>query len=206
MKVVNWELLKEPFQASEIDWRVGQSGKTAQGKVWCRVLAYLTSRAVMERLDAVFGCDGWEDEYVPGPAGGVVCRLSVHFLDGETERKITREDGAENTDIEGVKGGISGALKRAAVKYGIGRYLYDLPDGWANVHDGGKNRARTKAKDGQRSEAFKWDPPGMPAWALPAGAAPQPSGKTTPPATGKPKPTTTGKAKPEDTEADPFRD
>lgn len=42
-------------------------------------------------------------------------------------------DGAENTDIEPVKGGLSDAYKRAAVKWGIGRYLYDMEAAWVDV-------------------------------------------------------------------------
>jgi hypothetical protein len=37
---------------------------------------------------------------------------------------ISRCDGADDTNIEGAKGGLSDAFKRAAVKFGIGRYLY----------------------------------------------------------------------------------
>lgn len=45
-------------------------------------------------------------------------------------------DGAENTDIEPVKGGLSDAYKRAAVKWGIGRYLYDMEAAWVDVDPG----------------------------------------------------------------------
>ncbi|MGH7576528.1 MAG: Rad52/Rad22 family DNA repair protein [Longimicrobiales bacterium] len=35
--------------------------------------------------------------------------------------------------MESVKGGLSAATKRAAVEWGIGRYLYGIEEGWANV-------------------------------------------------------------------------
>jgi hypothetical protein len=98
-------------------------------------LAYLTSRAVMDRLDQVVGPENWQDEYIPGPAGGVVCRLSLRVL-GEW---IPKQDGADNTKIESVKGGIADALKRAGVKWGIGRYLYGLPTTWHPAEQKGKN-------------------------------------------------------------------
>jgi hypothetical protein len=79
---------------------------------------------------------------------------------------VWKWDGAENTEVEGVKGGLSSAMKRAAVQWGIGRYLYDLEEGWAKVHEGGKHSS--KAKDGSW---FKWDPPDLPAWALPPARA-----------------------------------
>lgn len=58
------------------------------------------------------------------------CILRVR-IDGESW--ITKEGIADNTDIEGVKGGESQALRRAAVKYGIGRYLYELNNVWVQV-------------------------------------------------------------------------
>ena len=50
----------------------------------------------------------------------MICSLSCKVGDNW----ITKADGAGDTDIEGEKGGISDALKRAAVVWGIGRYLY----------------------------------------------------------------------------------
>jgi hypothetical protein len=46
---------------------------------------------------------------------------------------ITKWDGAEQTQIEAVKGGLSGSMKRAAVQWGIGRYLYDLETNFVNL-------------------------------------------------------------------------
>lgn len=77
---------------------------------------------------------------------------------------------AENTDIEGVKGGLSGAMKRAAVQWGIGRYLYALEEGFAQVSERGKLRGKTK-----QGTDFKWDPPQLPAWALPPVRKPEPA-------------------------------
>ena len=50
----------------------------------------------------------------------MICELSIN-IDGTW---ITKSDGADDSNIEGAKGGISDALKRAAVLFGIGRYLY----------------------------------------------------------------------------------
>ena len=33
-----------------------------------------------------------------------------------------------------IKGGLSAAFKRAAVKWGIGRYLYEITPVWVNVY------------------------------------------------------------------------
>ncbi|MDH4129836.1 MAG: Rad52/Rad22 family DNA repair protein, partial [Spirochaetota bacterium] len=133
---MNLDKLKDPFSPDEIEWRVQQSG-VKNGKPWAMVLAYVTSRAVMDRLDEVFGIMGWKDSYIPGADGGVICKLSV--WDNEKKEWITKEDGSENTNIDAVKGGISGALKRAAVKFGIGRYLYNIEASFAIFSDAGKH-------------------------------------------------------------------
>jgi hypothetical protein len=78
----------------------------------------------MKRLDDVVGMENWQCHY-EDLGGRVICRLSIR-VDGEW---ITKCDGAGDTKIEGEKGGISDALKRAAVLFGVGRYLYYLPAG-----------------------------------------------------------------------------
>lgn len=165
--------LHEPFPPDDIEWRVAQAGKSQAGKLWARVLAYVTNRAIMQRLDDVCGPDNWRNEYREGPGGGVLCGLSIRVLRGfgdpQTEETtyewVTKWDGAENTDVEAVKGGLSGAMKRAAVQWGVGRYLYGLEEGWANIHEGGRFQGSTKERD-----RFKWDPPALPPWALPSAA------------------------------------
>lgn len=158
---IEWSKLTAPFPSADVEWRISQAGSGTNG-VWAKVLAYITARAIQERLDEVFGVDGWRNEFREGPSGGVICRLYFRGDDGEW---TWREDGAENTEIEAIKGGLSGALKRAGAALGIGRYLYHLPEGWAKVSDKGENYGKTK--DGA---SFKWDPPALPAWALPDGS------------------------------------
>ena len=158
MPAPNYAALRENFHRDEIEWRIQSAGEKG-GRIWALCVAYVTNRAIQQRLDEVVGPTNWQNEFRPGPDGGVICGLSVRV---GTEW-ITKWDGAENTEIEGVKGGLSAAMKRAAVQWGIGRYLYDLGDSWANVHEHG--RSRGKLKDGT---AFRWDPPELPPWALPA--------------------------------------
>ncbi|EPF6937558.1 Rad52/Rad22 family DNA repair protein, partial [Salmonella enterica subsp. enterica serovar Typhimurium] len=43
---MNLDLLDEPFAAEDIEWRIQQSGKTRDGKLWAMVLAYVTNRAI----------------------------------------------------------------------------------------------------------------------------------------------------------------
>jgi len=153
------ELLKRPFSEEDVEWRVQSAGQGQNGP-WAKVLTYITSRAIQDRMDEVFGIDGWWDEYSAGPSGGVLCTLSARFGD----RVVSKQGIAGNTDIEAVKGGESGALKRAAVKFGIGRYLYNLHEGWAIIDQNGKFRQSGK---GGKYPPFRWNPPKLPDWALP---------------------------------------
>lgn len=152
------ELLKEPFLSSRIHWRVGATTKDKKKGI---ALAYIDARDVMNRLDSV--CDDWSDSYQTEPPrsvrkkdysgeyyfeqipGRVICTLTING--------ISRADGAGETAVEGEKGGISDAFKRAAVKFGVGRYLYYLPNQWVELEAAG------------RSHKIK-SPPKLPAWAL----------------------------------------
>ena len=113
--------LKRPFPVNRIKWRPGGGGKD---------LCYIDARDVMDRLDQVFGIDGWQTNY-EFIGNRMICNLSVRFPlesvtpDYKRDKWIIKADGSDDTNIEGEKGGISGALKRSAVLLGIGRYLYN---------------------------------------------------------------------------------
>jgi len=159
------EELQKPFPASDIEWRVQRSMSTAKGPK-AVVLAYVTNRAIMNRLDEVFGIDGWKNEYKEWRDKGVLCGISVK-IDGEW---VTKWDGAEETQVEATKGGFSGSMKRAAVQWGIGRYLYNLTENWVDIKDRGEHYINTKVKVNDSYEFIKgyWDTPKLPSWALPS--------------------------------------
>jgi hypothetical protein len=116
--------LAAPFPPEAIHWRaqtVTRDGDKALA------LAYIDARDVQDRLDAVCGPANWQDSYTETVKGRLICTLSVR-IGGEW---ISKSDGAGDTDVEGEKGAISDSLKRAAVKWGIGRYLYNLGNVWA---------------------------------------------------------------------------
>ena len=126
------ERLKEPFPPDVVSWRVGSMNKE---KTKGMALAYIDARDVMNRLDEVCGPAGWMDRY-EFHGTRTICYLSIRIPttanpDGEW---ITKGDGAGDSDVEAEKGSISDSFKRAAVKWGIGRYLYDLPSPWVAVN------------------------------------------------------------------------
>jgi hypothetical protein len=114
--------------ADEIEWRIQDCGEKASGEVWARLIPYIDARAVMDRLDRCIGPHRWTDSYKE-IEGGFICSLSIYTQNGW----ITKEDASDKSDIEPIKGGISGALKRAATKWGIGRDLYSLEPVFANT-------------------------------------------------------------------------
>lgn len=118
--------LKDPFDPFDIEWRVQSAGETKHGKLWAIVVPYVDNRAIQERLDDVCGVDGWYNQYQYPTEKSVICGISIKFQDGQNTNWITKWDGAEETAIEAVKGGLSNAMKRTAVQWGIGRYLYKL--------------------------------------------------------------------------------
>lgn len=186
-------LLAEPFPAEDIEWRLQQAGEK-NGKPWAMCLAYVTNRAIMQRLDDVVGPANWRNEYAVGPGGGILCGLSLYLPNGmDGLHWVTKWDGAENTDVEAVKGGLSGAMKRAAVQWGIGRYLYDLEEGWAQISERGRFRGKTKS-----GASFRWDPPALPAWALPNGKPAAPSPRKTAVADAEPTPSLPASSEPGD--------
>lgn len=155
MDALDARALQDVFPSEDIEWRIQ---RIVGGGDSALALAYVTNRAIMNRLDSVVGPENWANVFEEGPEGGVLCGISICI----GNEWVTKWDGAENTDIEAVKGGLSGAMKRAAVQWGIGRFLYNLDETWVNYNDDGDNYA--KAKDGS---AFLWNDPELPAWARP---------------------------------------
>ena len=165
-----WAKLAAPFPASELDWRVGQKSKAGTSAT---LFAYLTARAVMDRLDDVVGPDCWRDSYTPVLKGGDVvgyfCTLEL-FVEGNGW--VGKADVADLTDMEALKGGVSSALKRAAVKWGLGRYLYGLDNRryYPIVKGYGKDdvpHVYCAIGEGKGGEAGHILIPKLPDWALP---------------------------------------
>lgn len=117
-------LLKRPFEARQVSWRVGATNKEKTKGI---ALAYIDARDVMRRLDDVFGL-GWQCQYTHADSK-TICSIGVCINGGW----IWRAGGAGDTDIEAEKGAISDAFKRAAVLFGVGQYLYELPNVWVEI-------------------------------------------------------------------------
>lgn len=145
------ERLAAPFDPSEVKFKPqAVSGNRALA------IPYVDARVVQDRLDDVLGVPNWQDGYTPLPDGSVICRLQVR-LGGEW---IAREDvgspSEQPDEGDRLKAAFSDALKRAAVKFGIGRYLYRQKPQWVDY-------------DPQKRQFVR--PPTLPASAPPAAPA-----------------------------------
>lgn len=118
--------LHRPFHAGSIHWRAQTVTAAKTGGHAALALAYLDARDVMDRLDQVCTPACWQSEHFDAGGGKLGCRIGV-FIDGMW---VWKSDGAGDTDVEAEKGAFSGALKRAAVSWGVGRYLYDIGNVW----------------------------------------------------------------------------
>jgi hypothetical protein len=118
--------LHRPFPGDAVHWRA-QTVTKARGEGHAALaLAYIDARDVMDLLDQVCTPANWQSEHFDAGNGKLGCRIGIFIED----QWVWKSDGAGDTDVEAEKGAFSGALKRAGVSWGIGRYLYDLGNVW----------------------------------------------------------------------------
>lgn len=135
---MNLEDLKKPFPVERISWRVGstnekkdyQTKKVIQKATKGIALAYIDARDVMDRLDEVVGASNWQCKY-ESVNGVMMCSIGIYIGD----QFIWKCNGAGETAVEGEKGACSDAFKRAAVLWGIGRYLYEVENVWLDLNE-----------------------------------------------------------------------
>lgn len=126
-----FQALAAPFPPERVSWRVGS---TTRDKKKGMALAYIDARDVMDRFDAVCGPAGWERRH-PHVEKTTTCEIAVWVP--EHGRWVVKSDGAGDTAVEAEKGSLSDSFKRAAVNWGVGRYLYDLPSPWVELEERG---------------------------------------------------------------------
>lgn len=129
--------LSKPFPRECISWRVGATNKEKTSAI---ALAYIDARDVMQRLDEVCGPQHWQALY-PHANGKTSCKIGIHaYAAGSPDEGwVWKENGAGDSDVEADKGAFSDAFKRAAVLWGVGRYLYDVPNVWVDIVPYGKS-------------------------------------------------------------------
>lgn len=144
------EELARPFPSAAIKWK---PQRTTQDKQRAEAVAFIDARDVSKRLDETVGGD-WSVEYEPilgGPQNSVslICKLTVC---GTMRSGIGSFEQGGGSSADPWKSAESDALKRAAVHFGIARYLYDLGTSWM-PYDAERRRLK--------------EVPKLPDWALP---------------------------------------
>ena len=132
------EELARPFAPEDLEWRIQV---TSKDKTSGLAIPYVTNRAIQDRLDEVVGPENWYNDYKPwhgnGKKDAQICGISIYF---EGKGFITKWDGAEDSDIEPIKGGLSDSMKRAAVQWGVGRVLYKMTKPlWVRIEQKGNS-------------------------------------------------------------------
>jgi hypothetical protein len=125
--------LAEPFDPSEVDFRV--QGKPNETSGRAQVVAYIDARAVQDRLDKVVGPLNWGFDWAPL----VIVEGEVMVAKGTlTVLGVSKSDAGSASNFEQTLGAVSHCFKRAAVHWGVGRYLYSLPMTWVQVERNGR--------------------------------------------------------------------
>lgn len=124
--------LQKPFDPGQIKWlpKIVKNNR-------CLAIAYIDARLVEDRLDEVFGPGGWSSNFEKFGNDNVMCHLSCFFGDDEFDGSwVMKSDVGGYSDQpdpgDKMKAAVSDALKRAAVQFGIGRYLYRIPPQWVD--------------------------------------------------------------------------
>lgn len=132
--------LAAPFDQSEVKFKPSVVKGTR-----AMALPYVDARVIQNRLDEAVGVLNWQDDYEVLEDGSVICRLRLRIgLEWVTKVDVggpsEQPDGGDRR-----KAAFSDALKRAAVKFGVGRYLYRLRAQWCD-YDQAKRQFTTTPK------------------------------------------------------------
>jgi hypothetical protein len=163
--------LRAPFKPEDISWKPQTVDYRAHTAL---AVAYADPRAYTDRMNEVFGVGGWSDTYyftvtpfnkfIKGKAAWgdkpatedkqvagnkVICVATISV--SEFGIVVSSTGDSDASDDNAATSAEAQAFKRAAMKLGLGRYLYELPKVTARYDKG-------KWLDG---------PPNLPDWAMP---------------------------------------
>ncbi|HEU5348010.1 MAG TPA: Rad52/Rad22 family DNA repair protein, partial [Ktedonobacterales bacterium] len=125
--------LQEPFDPADVDFRV--QGRVNEQTGRAQVVAYIDARMVQDRLDQVVGAGNWSFDWEPL----VIDKGEIQVAKGTlTILGVSKADAGTASNFEQSLGAVSHCFKRAAVHWGVGRYLYDLPMNWVQVEKNGR--------------------------------------------------------------------
>lgn len=141
--------LNTPLTINEIDFRVQSVNKGG----FATILAYKDARVDMNRLDDVYGVDGWQKRY-DLIDGKLFCSIGV--WSEKLQQWIWKQDVGTESNTEKEKGQASDAFKRAGFNFGIGRELYDYPLIQVKLNDNEFDKSTFKATFGFKLKEWVW--------------------------------------------------
>src|ERR1700757_4351552 len=135
--------LAEPFEVSEIKWRVTHTNKDGSRGA---LIAFADPRAYTDRLNQLFTPTGWTRSYEISTLSSVTrmkrdkliqtgkvlvtCTLTISGLgchSGSGEEWADEQNAMTTAEAQ--------AFKRAASCYGLGRYLYNFAEIWVALNE-----------------------------------------------------------------------
>lgn len=129
--------LRQPFAPEHIRWKIQSNPKDGEGEKYAVVVVFVDARTVAAHLDDV-APGQWTTEYTLPPITvghpALECRLTVC---GVTRADVGTVEPSKSDDSD-TKDLYSDALKRAAVQFGIGSFLYRFPQVRAKVEQFGR--------------------------------------------------------------------
>lgn len=111
----------------------------------CTLVAYVDARQVSDQLDEILGPENWASDYKE-VSGSLFAGIGILTENGW----VWRWDAGTESDIEAEKGEASDAFKRAAVKWGLGRFLYNLKTVKTGSIKDGRGKWQPADENGQR--------------------------------------------------------
>lgn len=149
--------LAEPFPVEAISWR---AGSVSRDKKRAQALPYAEPRVYEDRLNAL--CPGlWSVAFRPW-GERIICELTIGAVgpDGAilyATRASTGEPGDSPAAVAGTAAEAQ-AFKRACSKFGLGRYLYDVPITWVDYDDASRKLLQTPSLPQSRPLGRRLEP------------------------------------------------
>ena len=145
--------LSQPFSADAISFR---AGSVSRDKKRAQALAYAEPRCYEDRLNDVLGSD-WGCRFITWGEQRLICELTVTVEQPDgTRREVVRTSTGEFDASDKIAQGTSAeaqAFKRACSKFGLGRYLYDLPTMWVGYDENSRRLTETPAPPTARARS-----------------------------------------------------
>lgn len=125
------ELIKDLSQPLPYEWRVQSFNRDKTKAICTSFIDARTVQVVLDEMCVKHGCT-WDVDY-KDVCGVIFCGITLTCPEGKWD-SITRwdagnrieEDTQDKMYMQGGKSAASDAFKRAAVMFGIGRFLYDI--------------------------------------------------------------------------------